>query len=271
MIGVSHFVGLTMTRGLLAVAALILIAAQPSTAGIILLTGDANIGNPINNEGSIPGIVVPLDSGNATFFGNILGGGTSVLIQNGAAGAFGSAANAIDTYYDGLAGVTSTLDNTEPFLTDALLGGGDLFISLLPRDSYSASEISALSNFLNASGSVLFIGDNQIFSGFNARINAALSDLGSSMSLGGSSFGNGFIQTTNIHADPFTAGVNTFTYSSATEVSGGTSLIGYPNSSRSFVAYETSVQAVPEPTSLAIFGIGVLGTVGRVRRRLKRS
>lgn len=122
--------------------------------------------------------------------GNILGSGTNVLIQSSDPdSSIVASANAVNTYYNGLGSVTSTLDTTEAPITAGLLAGRDLFISMLPSDSYAASEIAALDSFLAASGTLFFMGEAEIVRpAQNASINAALSELGSSMILGDSTF-----------------------------------------------------------------------------------
>ena len=122
-----------------------------------------------------------------------------------------------------------------------------------------------MANFLSVNGRILFIGDaNTNFASQNARINAALSSLNSSMALGNNALDSGYKTTTNIANDPFTQNVTSFTYGFTNSVSGGTTLI----SSIGFQPIVTfEIVAVPEPSSMALAGIFVMGFAARNLRK----
>jgi hypothetical protein len=71
-----------------------------------------------------------------------------------------------------------------------------------------------------------------------------------------------------IATDTLTTGVSTFSYTAPSEVStisGGTTLF-FGTGGQPFVAYEAT--AVPEPSTLLLFGTGLVG-IGVFRRKFK--
>jgi hypothetical protein len=217
----------------------------------IILSGDSNIAHPL--VGFPPSI--PLDPGNQQFYTNVLQGGSKVVVLSHAF----NTSTIVNNYYNNLAGVTSTI--IAGTVTSAHLTGVDLFVAPLPDDAFTPSEITALSSFLAGGGSIFFTGDHSYFATGNAAVNNALSALGSGMSITSSSFDYGWwtASSSQIAADPFTAGVNTFTYAYPGMVSGGKTLL-FGSGGQPFVTYEVTV--VPIPTSILLLGIGLLRLIG---------
>jgi hypothetical protein len=260
--------GKTMKKSYFA-AVFFLILAFGSTgnyaAATIFLSGDSNITNPLTGSFS-----VPIDAGNKQFFANILQGGTKVVVlESTSVGSVESSDTDINTFYNSLAGVTSTVISGT--VTAAQLTGANLFVAPLPDDAFSDGEITALSTFLAGGGSIFFLGENSnsAFVTANAAINSALSALGSGMSIIPGIFDSGFNTATGVQiaSDAFTSGVNTFSYAAPSPVSGGTDLF-FGTEHQPFVAYEGSAK-VPEPSILILIGSGLIG-IGGVRKKLRK-
>lgn len=245
------------SRVLLA-AALMLLPYGMVDAGILVLSGDSNITNPLDGSGGAGGI----DPGNGVFFTNVLGGGTSVSMH-GDLTVNNDGFDALNDHYNSLGGVTSTVFNGA--ITAGQLAGSDLFISFLPNDAFTGAELTAMGDFYNGGGSIMFFGEHEGFSDENDRINAALGALGSSMSIiSNTFFDSGYHTATTgngqIEADPLTAGVTTFTYAAPSEamVAGGTTLFtGTAPEFDPFVAYESNNggPVIPEPGTLIIWTV----------------
>lgn len=231
----------------------------------LFLSGDTNITNPLTGSSG-----VAIDTGNQKFFTNILQGGQNVaVLQSTWGGSVGSAYTDVNTFYNSLPGVTSTVISG----TINSLAGYDLLVAPLPDHAFAASEISVFSNFLAQGGSIFFTGENSDISFVmsNSVINTVLAALGSGMSIKSSIFDSGFHTATGaqIAADLFTAGVSTFTYAAPSEVllGGGTPLF-FGTQDQTFLSYEQTSN-VPIPAAFWIFGSGLLGLLG-IRRRIQK-
>jgi len=198
-------------------------------AGTIFVSGDLTPGFYVNDED------------NGQFFTNILQDGTSVVVQSMSVL---SSDEILDTFYDGLPGVVSSLIDA-PIANS--LTGADLFISVLPETAYSATDIAAMQDFLLEGGSIAFLGEftpisANAYEANNARINAALAGLGSplrilSVGFDGSGPSIPIATGSQIADDPFTAGVASFKYGSTAEVAGGTPIL-FTKTGEPFFAYE---------------------------------
>ncbi len=112
----------------------------------IFLSGDTNITNPLTGS-----FGVSIDTGNQTFFSNILQGGHNVaVLQSTWPGSVGYAYTDVNTFYNSLTGVTSTVISG----TITSLAGYNLFVAPLPDHSFTTSELTVLGNFLAGGGAV---------------------------------------------------------------------------------------------------------------------
>ena len=152
------------------------------------------------------------------FLANVLQGGNTVVVHTSSFAS--SFTTSLHNLYNGIGGVSSTLLGSAAILTAPTLSGTNLYVAAIPTDTYTAAEITVLTNFLTGSGSIFFIGDNSAFPTENNRINAALAALGSAMSIDNTFFDGGAQTATGaqIASDPFTTGVTSFYYAGPSSI-----------------------------------------------------
>ena len=227
------------------------LAAASLHAGPIALSGDVNITSNLATE-----------PGNQTFFNNLLGAGTQVLIRT--TPGWGSYATAVEIHYDSVPGVSASQVGA---VTAASLVGVNLFVGITSGTAYTAAEVAALTAFSAGGGRILLMGENQAFPTENGVVNALLAALGSSLRIGAVDFDYGFHDAIGAQIVPgaLSAGVVSLNYAAPSNVLGGTAVFRSADLAHAFVAHEGF--DVPEPASLVLSFAGLLLLVILRRRR----
>lgn len=261
-----HRRGFAKIAGILTLAAAsLMMPLSPVEAQLIFLSSDGNIANPLT--GSTGGV----SADNQRFFQNVLGSGTSVAVRASThTGSIEAADTDIDTFYDGLVGVTSNLFNSP--ITPAILNGVDLLFVVVPNADFTNEELTTLSAFVSGGGSIFFLGENNNadFTASNNAINSALTALGAGIQIVPDSFDFGFNEST-VAADVFTTGVTSIRYAAPSQVSGGTQ-IAFGTEARPFLTYvrlNGGSTGAPEPGTWGLLLTGI-GAALLARRRRSR-
>src|SRR5436305_3905571 len=92
--------------------------------------------------------------GNRQFFANVLGTGKNVIVRTPS---FNGSLTEINEFYGSLSGVTSSLVAAP--ISPAQLSSANLLVASAPSTSFSAAEMSAIADFVNAGGSALLLGE----------------------------------------------------------------------------------------------------------------
>jgi hypothetical protein len=239
--------------GIVVTCAAFAVAPRVAQAGLLVVVSDLNVTR--NSIVNIPGFN---DPGNRAFFSNVLGGGTNVLFSR----ALHAHSVDLDTYYEGLAGVTTTVSNAP--VDSSLLSGVDLMV-VAPGFStaldYTAAEVLALATYLDGGGKILMVAEGDPDPVLDSY-NDFLDGLGSSIDIGNPRISDRVLH--GIAADPLTAGVSTFSFIAYNPLTGGTSLVT-GDEGTTLVAVEGAATGVSEPSAalLLVFGIAGLGVARR--------
>jgi len=124
--------------------------------------------------------------------------------------------------------------------------GANFVILSEPGFALSAAQLSAIDAYVNSGGHLLLNSEWSVdpLLGFNneiAGVNTILTSLGSSIVNLSTNSNAGFFDTSNIVANPFTAGVTDVNYADTSSLTGGTALV-FGNSAtdlgQEFIAYQ---------------------------------
>jgi hypothetical protein len=240
---------------IVAFSSLSLTTFMPACGGYVVVMGDAT-----------PTFALQYDSydgheGNRAFFGNLLGGGDSVLLLERSHGN----ADLVNDFYNETRPGTSRRSSAP--ITETLLQGVDLLVASRVIRDFSASEVHAISGLLARGGSLLVIVEppgaddaepvrataHALLDRFhlNIRLLNPLFDVGSNVATGD-----------QIAKHPLTNGVTTLNYGWAANVQGGTPLF-FGSTGRPF----TAAAFVPEPSTSGIASTCVIAVLSACHRR----
>jgi len=209
----------------------------------------------------------PLLAGNAQLGLNMLGSSTNVLMSSQTGPV--NDADALAALYAAQGGVAFSRSGAA--LTGGLLAGLDLLVLDIAFDTlspYDASERSAIAAFLAGGGDVALIAES-INQSIIDSFNTLLAEIGSSISYEGpdrAALGSQLADT--ILNVPLTSGVASFEVAAINNLLGGTPAI--QDEDFTAVAFEET-SLVPEPSTLALFGIGMAALVAWRRQKTYRE
>lgn len=214
-------------------------------AGELFVAGDTNIFDSLLGGGDNN---APLDVGNQRLLLNMLGQGKAVLVLDTTTERLTEMAELVCDYFRTVPGITASL--TDGDITTDALTEFNLLIAAAPDRDFSTPEIEAMKSFLLKGGNILLTGENQhpAFVAVNYSVNAAITGLGSSLSLNPAYIDGGDYYQATILSDHFTKGVTTFSFAYTSQIDGGVPLFK-ASQGRTFIARET---IVPEPISATL-------------------
>lgn len=228
----------------------------------------------------------------------VLAGSTASAANIGVLDDYGNEYGNISSFY-------TSQGNSVYALTDSFTAGqinGSKLLVLTLFNTLGSSQLSALDSFVNGGGRLVLNSDGQYFENYQSNVNAVLSSLGSSMVNVDGAYDSGYHTTTNIVPNPFTAGVSSVLYGYTSQIAGGTGLV-LGLSGQTFIAYQAigsgyvfaiadsntgdglgqsqygnnqlylnflngTSGTTPEPGTLVMFGSGIIGLAGMLRRKI---
>jgi len=230
-----------------AISLIFAVISNTAIAGLITVVGDVN-SDEANNQ---------------TFYNNVLGSSDNVLFNKH------SDFYAIDGIYEnyntkGLNSLSSTLSTITGDLllnVDLLVFSGDYSKAL----NYTGAELSAISQFLIDGGDLLLVAESHSsYIDYFTNFNSFLSGVGSKITYTGERVTEW--DNTQASVSNLTVGQATLRQGHYNILTGGDTV--YSLNGKTSVASEVITSSVPEPSTLAIFALGL---VGLASRRMKKQ
>jgi len=213
------------------ILALLLTVSANSEAGVIIAAADSNIGN----------------QNNSVFFSNVFGD-QNVIGFNSIVDSW-----SLDNW-DTTATLSAASYSKSYTLSSASLVGADWLIAS-SGSSYTADNLQIISEFLSAGGNLWVGGEANMYSAYTPA-NQLLNHLNSSMYLNAvATNDNDTAYNTNL--DTYTKSTTTFYGNYQSTIAGGVAL--YAHNGKAVVSIEQVTFAVPEPTSIGLFGLVLTG------------
>ena len=222
------------------ILAILLTVTSQANAGLIIAVGDSNINN----------------SSNSVFFNNVFGN-QNVIGLNSATDPW-----SLDNW-DSVATQTAASYSQSMTLSSSSLIGADWLIAS-SGSLYSQSTLQLISGFLSAGGNLWVGGEADVFSAFEPA-NQLLTHLGSSISLDAVSTSQ-YSSASNTNSDAYTVGTTTFSANYLSTITGGVALYssnGNVTAAIDRTTFQENATSVPEPSTLAIFALGIMGLASR--------
>lgn len=224
-----------------ACAAIFVLTSMQASAGVIVASGDTNL------------------TGVNQFYSNMFNG-SDVFATNGWS---------VDNTSSAMFAASNSF--TFGVLSVEALNGMEWFVAST-NNTYSASELDIIKNFVAGGGNLFVLGEEATgYGDMDVVANAVLQAVGSTMTIGapqGSAM-NWTSSGSNIGINPLTAGVTTLGGNYAGTVTGGSALFASDADGSVIVAAENLPgNQVPEPATLALFCLGLFGVCAA--RRYKK-
>jgi hypothetical protein len=220
------------------------VMSNTSIAGLITVVGDVN-SDELSNQ---------------TFYDNVLGSSDNVLFNTN------SSFYGIDGIYQNYStkGLNS-LSTTFTSITESVLSNVDLLVfshrsSWNTPLNYTSAELSAINQFLIDGGDLLLVAEsnNSTINHF-ANFNSFLSGVGSGITYTGERVAAW--DNTQASVSNLTVGQATLHQGYYDILTGGNTI--YSLNGKTSVASEIITASVPEPSTLAIFALGMIGLASR--------
>jgi hypothetical protein len=229
---------------------------KAALAGLVLsVSGFANAG--LITVGDIDNL--NWNPTNDFFYDNIRNGASDILWLDSGSGNLSTTSRNIDTRNRWIGDGATIVDNNSISLGGVNLNDYGLIVytSAYTKDNFfDIAATSKIGDYVQGGGQFLYVA--QAYGAQVADHNSFLASIGSTISYTGNGAGSsGEI----VLASPFTAGGESFDLNGVVELTGGTGDIVIDSSGRAGIVYETF--AVPEPSTLAIFALGIMGLAAR--------